>query len=157
LTQDHGAQPPQQFEYRSMHHDGPRQERFSSLASALAKALADRRSWIAWPVDVTYNGRVIVDEPAISRSYTAWDAANEPLETCAARLARGLRLAVEQVTPEAVREQIAVLPARDRTAAHATADLIWQHVLAAIAQGRCSDVATCAAAALETLNLTVTR
>jgi len=157
LTQDQGAQPPQRFDYRSMHHDGPRQERFPSLVEALAKALTDRRNWIAWPIDITYNGRVIVDEPALSRAYTEWNVVSEPVEACAARLARDLRLALEQVTPDAVREQIAMLPARDRDAGHAGADLIWKHVLAAIAQGRCTDAAACAAAALETLNLGVTR
>ena len=140
-----------------MHHDGPREERFVSLAEALARALTDRRNWISWPIDITYNGRVIVDERAISRAYTEWDVRREPLEARAAGAAQSLRLALEQVTPEAVREQIATLPLRDREAAHAGADMIWQHVLAAIAQGRCSDAAACAAAALETLNLGITR
>jgi len=157
LTLDQSAQRSRQFEYRSMHHDGPRQERFSSLVEALTKALTDRRNWISWPIDITYNGRVIVDEPAISRAYAEWHVASETVEACAARLARDLRLALEQVTPDAVREQVAMLPTRGREAGHAGADLIWQQVLAAIAQGRCSDAAACAAAALETLNLAITR
>jgi hypothetical protein len=140
-----------------MHHDGPREERFPTLAAALARALTDRRNWTSWPIDVTLNGRVVVDEPAISQAYVRWDSARVPVETYATRLAEQLELAVGPVTPEAVRARVAALPADDRAMAHAGADQIWQQVLAAIAQGRCDDAAACAAAALETLNLRFTR
>jgi hypothetical protein len=144
---------PEFFAYRSMGHDGPHQAICSSLEQALVQALTDRRNWISWPLDITVNGRVVIDEPAISQAYTNWDTTRESVEKRAARLAQDFRLALETVTPAGVREQIATLAGRDRDAVHTGADLIWQQVLAAIAQGRCDDAAACSAAALETLNL----